>query len=428
MLFYMKIILILSSVILFVVSGMVAGAIPSYVFEKYIKRDVVFNFSAADIVLYPESTRSSRVVGFLGAGESIPHEYDGLSGQWIYGRFNNLVVSLRDGGAVKANLVFGYPISDKLIGSINLYSLYVLLISVLMLWIGRKRDEYKIANRKKFLYQNQIDNLQSEKQSLKDENSRMSHTIHQLKIKVSEQERKLLRKKDEWDGLLKKLAEEESRVRDKKVELSDLQDSYNLLEGRFKQVVDEAKLFDFPYENKFYESLLKGRKYELRVAKSFYFNGGKILEWTPDKGFDQNMYVESNNNPDLVMQFGSNVFAVECKYRGYFFEIRKAKYKYDDEISWATQFSVNHYSQFSLDRNMPVFLALGFLGDPNRPSNEYLVRLNNMLGISEDRKWEKKDPDTGKIKKNHQKIIRQSDISEFIVKDSYMALTNVTVN
>ncbi len=425
----MKSFLFILFLISYLISSVLIGNIPSGMFDKYIKYNVLFNHGKSDVALYPEKANSSIVQGYLKPGKGINFEYGGAKEQWMYGRYNGRIVSIRDGGVIKANIVAGVPIEQRNLRLIQQYSSYALVIFVLIFIFGKKKTKSQFSDKEKNNYIEKIQQLIYKVSSLEKENNRKEGVIQRLQQELAEQKRRLLNKKQEWDGLLEKHAQEESRVRNYQVEISDLKESLDLLQSKFNKVIEEAKIFDYPYENKNYKNLLKGRKYELRVAESFCLMGYTILEWTPDKGFDQNMYVESNSNPDLVLKKGDDILAVECKYRSKFFRMDIAKYQYDDEISWATQYSVDRYHQFSLKRDIPVFIALSFQGEPESPDNEYFIPFNEALESSEDRKWYKKDKQTGKVKFNQQKIMRHSDMLDFAVRNSnYMSLALLSAN
>ena len=380
---------------------------------------VIINTGNKPIKLYSEL--SDDTLGWLDVGDSLAYMYSGNLGDWHYGSYQNRTVSIRDASISVGFLLQGYPVPENVIVKAHRYLPYLALFFVVLLVVKKYKKNTKSegdavfhdrrAEDKQLAYaQNQIIQL---KQQLKTKD-------RQLEQSETQRLQQQLEKKAEWDAILAKLSEEESRSRDKDVKLSDLQNSYDHLNAEFNKIVEEARIFDFPYQNKKYENILKGRKYELRVARSLHNQGYTFLEWTPDKGFEEGIYVKSNNNPDLVVAKNSHVIAIECKYRSKYFMKRVRKYR--DEISWASILSANFYAEFSERRNLPVFLALGFKGNPESPDNEYLIPLDIATSLSSDRIFD--TPVDGEMKTKRQKTFRESEIMPYLNSSYQVDLRN----
>lgn len=158
-----------------------------------------------------------------------------------------------------------------------------------------------------------------------------------------------------------------------------MQDSYDRLYKKYEQKISEAKELGIDFYDKNYDNILIGRRYELFVAKSLVKdNKFKILEWTPDKGFEANIPVKSNFNPDLVISDAEDrIIAIECKFRSKFFFKTK-----NNEISWSYEKQVGRYRGFSSERNIPVFIALGLFDEPTDPKYHYLVDMEMLYSRS----------------------------------------------
>ena len=159
--------------------------------------------------------------------------------------------------------------------------------------------------------------------------------------------------------------------------VSDMEVSYTKLEHEYEQFRQEAKVFGIDKDDPRYDSLLKGRQFEIFVARSLVTGGAfKILEWTPDKGFDDGIAVEANTNPDLVVQSVSDeVFALECKYRSSTFKVKGQK---KSLISWSYPAQIRRYEKFQSERQLVVFLAIGVGGLAHSPDKNYLIPINQL--------------------------------------------------
>ncbi len=95
-----------------------------------------------------------------------------------------------------------------------------------------------------------------------------------------------------------------------------------------------------------------------------------LINWQGDKNINTGIYVEATSHPDLHVKWEYGElqaeFAIECKYRSHFFhggfELEERKYL--------------DYHRYSQDKDMPVFIALGIGGKPDRPMDVYLAPLS----------------------------------------------------
>ena len=123
------------------------------------------------------------------------------------------------------------------------------------------------------------------------------------------------------------------------------------------------------------DELLKGREFEDYVLELMgVANNDKLTlkEWRSDKSLP-GIYPESNSNPDLVLEYDENPFAVECKWRSHLPK--------DIEKELLPPVRMDSFQQFSTDRHMPVYLLLGIGGLPNDPDNLYFTRLDKEFSV-----------------------------------------------
>ena len=113
------------------------------------------------------------------------------------------------------------------------------------------------------------------------------------------------------------------------------------------------------------EDVLKGREFEDYVLELFRLhdeNGFFLKEWQGDKTLGD-ICPESNRHPDFVFDYQGKGFAVECKWR--------EKLPHDLSRDILPEEKVFIYQQFSVERNIPVFIVLGVGGEPSNPELLY---------------------------------------------------------
>lgn len=117
------------------------------------------------------------------------------------------------------------------------------------------------------------------------------------------------------------------------------------------------------------EEFLKGREFEDFVLELFNLrddNGFVLKEWQGDKTLG-GICPESNRHPDFVFDYQGKGFAVECKWR--------EKLPPDLSRDILPEEKVSIYQQFSVARNIPVFIVLGVGGEPSNPELLYNIPL-----------------------------------------------------
>ncbi|MEX1190313.1 MAG: hypothetical protein WED33_13730 [Bacteroidia bacterium] len=115
-----------------------------------------------------------------------------------------------------------------------------------------------------------------------------------------------------------------------------------------------------------------GDHFEKYVVQKFsrkYFN---VKEWAGDK-YVNGIYADTTAQPDLMMEFSlkgsKETFSVECKWRKEFV---------NEALTFATPDQLSRYKAFEIDRNIPVFIALGVGGKASSPDELYILPLKEM--------------------------------------------------
>lgn len=124
--------------------------------------------------------------------------------------------------------------------------------------------------------------------------------------------------------------------------------------------------------------LKTGHQFEEYVANLFTSQGNyfSIKEWTSDNfNKSKNIKVESNQNPDLVIQYNptKKLFAVECKFRRGLFE--NSKSQDGVALKWSYPEQIERYRKFSETRKIPVFIVIGLGEFPDDPEFLFCIPL-----------------------------------------------------
>lgn len=122
----------------------------------------------------------------------------------------------------------------------------------------------------------------------------------------------------------------------------------------------------------YYNYYRKGYQFEKYIALLFPTDIWVIVDKTRDFSKVLKRRVESDTNPDFTFRHikTDRIFAVECKYRSYF---------YKGGVEWDKRKGEN-YRIYSRRHGLPVFVAIGIGGSPKSPKRLFfcpLDRLNN---------------------------------------------------
>ena len=82
---------------------------------------------------------------------------------------------------------------------------------------------------------------------------------------------------------------------------------------------------------------------------------------------------ESNRYPDFVLDYQGKGFAVECKWR------EKLLPNIEKDLFPRDKMAI--YQQFSIDRNIPVYIVLGVGGEPSNPELLYKIPLSEIPSV-----------------------------------------------
>ena len=115
----------------------------------------------------------------------------------------------------------------------------------------------------------------------------------------------------------------------------------------------------------------RGTEFEEFIVQLFDRTLFTLLEWRSDKTVN-GISPFMNRFPDLEFYFNLNSeslqFAIECKWREYF---------YKDCIE-LNDYQLGNYSAFENTTNIPVFIALGVGNKPSCPSEIYIIPLREI--------------------------------------------------
>ena len=120
----------------------------------------------------------------------------------------------------------------------------------------------------------------------------------------------------------------------------------------------------------------KGTRFEKYVSTLFPSPHFVIVDRTRDNSKTLNRLVLSDSRPDFIFrnQKTNATFAVECKWR-----VRWAQVGTQNErgIWWDLEQSA-HYREFEEAAQMPVYVALGIGGTPEKPAEVFFLELDKL--------------------------------------------------
>lgn len=152
------------------------------------------------------------------------------------------------------------------------------------------------------------------------------------------------------------------------------------------------------------DNLVKGRLFEVYGAKYWHDHSKlTILDWTPDKGFQHNIDVKSNGNPDFLLEVnneGEKIYiAIECKYRNNSFRWNPDKKGARPFCAFEERYKIERYRNYGLENNYPVCILLGVGDSPDKPEDLYLVPVSTVLELDATEKWGRLSMEAEKLKK-----------------------------
>lgn len=350
-------------------------------------RYVVANTSKKSIPLYENVDNSLNVAAILNPGEKAKYLHAGKTGRWIYINIYNRKLAVQSEKITLGYEIKGLPFIDqKRFQYVALSCLIVFIISMFFNSPVRKKRLYDENEREKY--------AQAKVGEAKKEFTE-SHRIETDRLKKHYENKNRIVEERIQKELLEKIMSELDI--DRAPTIDNMISSVDNLRNIYDEAIANALTFGIDLKHARFENLLKGRLFEICIAK-IVNNKLKytILEWTPDKGFDHDIFVQSNLNPDLIISGNvGNKFAIECKYRSKLNTLAKV----DNSVSWAEVKQVERYIDFAKKRNMPVYLALGIEGDPSKPGQIIISPLDSIIDVSKKVDFRNhKEKDNGVIK------------------------------
>jgi len=118
------------------------------------------------------------------------------------------------------------------------------------------------------------------------------------------------------------------------------------------------------------DSHVKGDDFEYYVEDYMFFKDNyKLIHKTQDYTANKNRYIEESKEPDYKFKSikTGKEFFVEAKYRSRF---------HDDTVNWCTFPQLKRYQE--IDKNTPVYLALGIGGFANKPNSIFFIPLKDI--------------------------------------------------
>lgn len=302
----------------------------------------VKNISSHALDLYPESPDIDTVVATFEVSEIARFRYQGKTGQRIYIYKRGEVLSIRDGGTEKGVSLFS--------NFLSLQSVWRVLLLMAVFSAGLYFIALIVATKQKNKQRKKSEELSLENERLKHAIAEAKNKNTQLNHHIIEKDRVLRKEEQRVNALqvqnsqksqaledqIQRDAQQRNRLIEQyeqklysseslqkqfehkaKVTVSELETSLKDLETEMEKLQQDIRTFDIDYKDPRFNGILKGRMFEIYIAKILVEEFGcEILEWTPDKGFLHKLKVKQNGNPDLVFKTVSGVeFAIECKFR-----------------------------------------------------------------------------------------------------------------
>ena len=119
----------------------------------------------------------------------------------------------------------------------------------------------------------------------------------------------------------------------------------------------------------------KGVRFEKYVTTLFPQSDFVIQDRTRDNSKYLKRHVESDGHPDLIFrnQKTGKTFAVECKWRG-----KWTSDKHGTLGIWWKPWQAERYTAYGKESGMPVFVAFGIGGTPEKPKEVYFLEADRL--------------------------------------------------
>ena len=119
-----------------------------------------------------------------------------------------------------------------------------------------------------------------------------------------------------------------------------------------------------------------GLDFEKFIITRFNREAHRLLDWRGDKYIEHYGGPESSKDPDVLFMCRGekDKFAIECKYRSGWWNHSK----YGPCIEWAREDQMKHYLGFQRRRGIVVYVAIGIGGEPSKPAELFIGRLEEI--------------------------------------------------
>ena len=374
----------------------------------YVERFMTAKQNQTPLFIKPAFKSSPKT--YLKSGETVKYQYLSQSGQWVYVLFNEDVLAGKTED-LRVSII-EYKSKSYSVENIHIAMLLSFIFFIITLFnIKVKSNEIKkkeLINANQLNDINQLRNNIKEKEalltffgseliaskehindlaSINERNQHLAEKVNSLELKTKEHESIKEKLTNKLKLELEKFYLQENSAKSSPL-VEDLRASEERLTNQLHKQVEEAKVFGIDFHHDRYENILKGRQFEIFIAlwltKHLNF---KIAEWSPDKGFEQGIFVKSNTNPDfIVISPDGKKLAIECKYRSSF-NIKDTK---EHAVSWSTMQQGYRYKEFQEENEYPVFICLGMYGTPEKPDNFAMLPIKELMKASAKKEFNNK--------------------------------------
>jgi hypothetical protein len=125
-----------------------------------------------------------------------------------------------------------------------------------------------------------------------------------------------------------------------------------------------------------------GKAFEDHIQDLIFQNNRRkqyfTLEYRTPDYYDakSGIYAETNMDPDFRIRYNptGDVFAVECKFRSGYAKDNKGR----AILSWSKPAQFARYQKYQQEKNIPVYVVIGFGGSPNDPNTIYCIPLSEI--------------------------------------------------
>jgi hypothetical protein len=132
--------------------------------------------------------------------------------------------------------------------------------------------------------------------------------------------------------------------------------------GLIRKIGDALNKIDYHISD---DPEIVGKRFEDHVESLLTPKYFTLVEKTHSFKTNEQRYVESSLNPDLIFRFNptSEKFAVECKYRTH---LNK-----DRMLEWSNPSQLQRYREFAKIAKMPVYVVIGLRLEKRRGKESY---------------------------------------------------------